>query len=156
MSNISTSLGLRVLCVDDDPDTANSLAAYLELVGFEPYVFYDGISALEAVPEFCPDACIIDLTMPRMDGCTLARRLREWAGDRSLPLVAVTGWDDEEAHRATSAAGFDLHLAKPFDPDRLALLLADIVILRGDPTGSGQRPSPFSEEPNPLDGPTDG
>jgi CheY-like chemotaxis protein len=132
MQNISTALGLRVLCVDDDPDTADTLGTFLELIGFEPHVFYDGESALKALREFRPDACVLDLSMPKMDGCTLARRLREWAGNRPLPLVAVTAQADESARRETAAAGFDYHLTKPFDPDTLAMLVADIVILRGD------------------------
>src|SRR5439155_14411035 len=97
---------------------------------------------------FRPDACILDLTMPGLDGVEVGRRLRERAWGRTLPLVAVTALGDEEARRQTREAGFDLHLTKPVDPDRLANVLADIVILRADtwpldaakaPAGGGRR-----------------
>ena len=82
--------------------------------------------------EFRPDACILDLTMPGIDGVEVGRRLRERPWARTLPLVAVTAQGNDEARRRTAEAGFDLHLTKPVDPDRLANVLADIVILRGD------------------------
>jgi CheY-like chemotaxis protein len=123
---------LRVLCVDDHPDTADSLAVLLELVGYEARVCYDGESALGVAEEFRPDACILDLTMPGIDGVDVGRRLRDRPWARSLPLVAVTALGNEEARRRTTEAGFDLHLTKPVDPDRLANVLADIVILRSD------------------------
>ncbi len=142
--------GWRVLCVDDDRDTADTLAVLLELVGFEPHVFYDGRAALAAVDHIQPDACLLDLTMPGISGIELARRLRAWAGDRPLPLVAVTAHSGEEARRRTAEAGFDLHLTKPFDPDKLALVVADIVILRGE-RGLGEGPGRAAEAP-PRDG----
>ena len=128
----SSSSGLRVLCVDDDPDAAHTLAILLDLAGFESRVCLSGADALVTAAEFRPDACILDLSMPGLDGCELARRLRAWSHPRPIPLVAVTGYDGEDARRMTAAAGFDLHLTKPVDPDKLAALLADIVILRGD------------------------
>ncbi|MDB5313593.1 MAG: response regulator [Gemmataceae bacterium] len=123
---------LRVLCVDDNRDCADTLGILLELVGFDACVCYDGVSALAAAETFRPDAAILDLTMPGMDGGELARRLRERPWARTLPLVALTALSDEEARRRTAGAGFDLHLTKPVSPDRLANVLADIVILRGD------------------------
>jgi CheY-like chemotaxis protein len=67
-----------------------------------------------------------------MDGDELGRRLRQRPWGRSLPLVALTALSDEDARQRTAEAGFDLHLTKPVSPDRLANVLADIVILRGD------------------------
>jgi DNA-binding response OmpR family regulator len=127
--------------VDDDPDTADSLSMLLELVGFDPFVYYDGRAALAAIDVIRPDAAILDLRMPGMHGCDLARRLREWAGNRPFPMVAVTAQNDEEARRLTAEAGFDLHLVKPVDPDKLAMVVADIVILRGDRTGDSSKMS---------------
>lgn len=123
---------LRVLCVDDHRDAADSLGVLLELVGYEVKVCYDGESALDAADVFRPDACILDLTMPGLDGVEVGRRLRTRPWARNLPLVAVTALGNDEARQRTAAAGFDLHLTKPVDPDRLANVLADIVILRGD------------------------
>jgi CheY-like chemotaxis protein len=135
---------LRVLCVDDHADAADSLGVLLELVGYETRVCYDGASALAAAEEFHPDACILDLTMPGMDGIEVGRRLRQRPWARNLPLVAVTALGNDEARQRTAEAGFDLHLTKPVDPDRLANVLADIVILRGDywlPDDVSARPS---------------
>lgn len=128
---------LRILCVDDDPNAADTLGVLLELAGFDARVCYDGPSALAAAPSYHPDAVILDLTMPGMDGCEVARRLRSAASKNAPPfvLVALTGWDGEEARRRTAEAGFDLHLTKPVDPDQLAMLLADVVILRGTLSG---------------------
>lgn len=123
---------LRVLCVDDNRDAADTLGVLLELVGFQSRVCYDGASALAMAETFRPDACILDLSMPGMDGIELARRLRERPWGRYLPLVAVTALGNDEARSQTTQAGFDLHLTKPVDPDRLANVLADIVILKGD------------------------
>lgn len=125
---------LRVLCVDDDRDAADSIAVLLELAGFHPHVCYNGFSALAACETFQPEACILDLTMPGMGGLELSRRIREWAGLREPPiLVALTGWTGDEARRRTAEAGFDLYLTKPVDPDHLAALVTDLVILRSGP-----------------------
>jgi two-component system, OmpR family, response regulator len=123
---------LRVLCVDDNHDAADTLGVLLGLYGYEARVCYDGASALEAAEEFRPDAAILDLSMPGMAGDELGRRIRATEWGRTLPLVALTALTGEDARERTAAAGFDLHLAKPVNPDRLANVLADIVILRSD------------------------
>jgi len=130
---------LRVLCVDDNKDAADMLGALLEIAGFNPRVCYSGAQALAVLDEFNPDACILDIQMPGMDGVELAKRIRDWAGPRALPLVAVTGLDDDATRTRSSEVGFDLHLTKPADPDLLASLLADIVLLRGDWSDPGER-----------------
>lgn len=129
---------LRILCVDDNRDAADTLGVLLELYGYKVRVFYDGHAALAAAADFRPDAAILDLLMPGMDGDELGRRLRQTAWGRSLPLVALTALGGEEARARTAAAGFDLHLTKPVNPDRLANVLADIVILRGDAVPVGE------------------
>lgn len=130
---------LRVLCVDDNHDAADTLGILLEIVGFEVRVCYDGLSALAEAESFRPDAAILDLTMPGMDGDELGRRLREQPWGRHLPLVALTALSGEDAHKRTAAVGFDLHLTKPVAPDRLANVLADIVILRGETVPTADR-----------------
>jgi two-component system OmpR family response regulator len=146
---------LRVLCVDDNHDAADTLGVLLELVGFEARVCYDGQSALAEADRYRPDACILDLSMPGMDGIEVGRRLRERDWGRTLPLVALTALGDDESRNQTTRAGFDLHLTKPVDPDRLANVLADIVILRAEhwspaPTRRG-RPQPPDDHPGPRD-----
>ena len=123
---------LRVLCVDDNHDAADTLGVLLELVGYRARVCYDGASALVAADDFRPDAAILDLSMPGMSGDELGRRLRQTEWGRALPLVALTALSGEDARDRTTAAGFDLHLVKPVNPDRLANVLADIVILRAE------------------------
>jgi two-component system OmpR family response regulator len=124
---------LRILCVDDNHDAADTLGVLLELVGYQAKVCYDGPSALAAAEEFRPDAAILDLSMPGMGGDEVARRLRATDWGKTLPLVALTALSGEDARERTTAAGFDLHLVKPVNPDRLANVLADIVILRAEP-----------------------
>ena len=130
---------IRVLCVDDNHDAADTLGVLLELVGFEARVCYDGPSALALADLVRPDAVILDLTMPGMDGVEVGRQLRQQTWARNLPMVALTSLGGEDARRRTAEAGFDLHLTKPVDPERLAAVLADIVILRGD-SWHGNRP----------------
>jgi two-component system OmpR family response regulator len=111
------SRGLRVLCVDDNPDFADSIMDLLEMLGYEARASYDGPSALANAEIFAPNICLIDLNMPGMDGDVLAIRLRE-AGNRAI-LIAVTAMSNEESCLRIAAAGFDLHLDKPVDLFRL-------------------------------------
>lgn len=106
----------RILCIDDQPDVADSTAELLRLVGFDVRVCYDGKSALAAAAAFQPCLCLIDLNMPGMDGDVLAVELRCQAGRRPLLLVAVTAMGDERSCRRIADAGFDLHLVKPVEP----------------------------------------
>ena len=115
----SASIPVRILCVDDNHDAAESLALILQLVGLEAEAAFDGPSALQAAARFRPHACVSDINMPGMDGYQLARRLRQWAGSRPLLLIAVTARTTDEDRRRSLEAGFDLHLNKPADPGEL-------------------------------------
>jgi CheY-like chemotaxis protein len=125
-----TEAVLRVLCVDDDRDTADSIAALLEIAGFEVRACYDGRTALAVAETFLPEACVLDLNMPVMAGDELGRRIRQSVCGLGTLLVALTGLPEDEARRRVSDAGFDLFLTKPVDPERLANVLIDIAILR--------------------------
>ena len=107
---------VRVLCVDDNRDAADSEAELLRVVGFDPRACYDGRSALCLAREWAPDVCLIDLHMPDMDGDELAGRLRAEAAGRPVLMVAVTAMSSDESVARTGAAGFTLHLVKPVDP----------------------------------------
>ncbi len=131
---------LRVLCVDDNRDTADSLAALMQIAGFEAVACYDGESALAAASTFHPNVCVLDLNMPGMGGDELGQRVRAEEGGETT-LVALTGLPEEEARERTVAAGFDLHLTKPVDPEKLANTVIDIVILRA-PRPSNATPWP--------------
>jgi len=110
---------LRVICVDDSRDVADSTATLLKLVGFDAQACYDGPSAIQLFQTFRPDLCLIDLNMPGMEGDELALRLREESRVHPLVLVALTARSTDEADRRIKAAGFDLHLVKPVKPQKL-------------------------------------
>jgi CheY-like chemotaxis protein len=113
----------RVLVVDDNVDAADSLAMALRLSGQEVRVAYDGESALTIAAEIQPEAVLLDIGMPVMDGFRVARRLRETAGTERSLLIAVTGWGQDEDRRLAKEAGFDHHLVKPVDPGILVPLI---------------------------------
>ncbi len=113
----------RVLVVDDNHDAADSLAHVLGACGHEVRVAYDGVDAVSESLAFEPDVVLLDLGLPRLDGRDVARRLRRLRGD-SVLLIAVTGWGQEDDRRRTREAGFDHHLTKPVDHERLQALLA--------------------------------
>ncbi len=116
--------GLNVLVAEDDPATAEVLARTLEDVGHEVRVLYDGRDALTAALIDPPDVAVLDVGLPRLDGWRVARRLRRALGQRPCLLVALSGHDGPADDRHLSRmAGFDLHLAKPFDPRALARAL---------------------------------
>jgi len=115
---------LRVLVVDDNRDSADSLAMLLEISGHEVRTVHSGRDALAAAAAFAPDVALLDIGMPDLNGYEVARQMRAVAHGDRIVLVAVTGWGQEEDKRQAKAAGFDHHLAKPIDPDRLAALLA--------------------------------
>ena len=120
------------------------LGLMLDISGYHSRVCYSGREALDLLDAFDPHACILDVQMPGMDGVELARHIRAWAGRRPITLVAVTGLDDDRTRWRTADAGFDLHLTKPADPDKLAILLADIVIRQNQSSDEADR-SPHGE-----------
>jgi len=138
---------LRILCADDDRDTADSLVVLLEIAGLEAHAYYDGMSVLTAAESKHPDVLILDLSMPGLNGDEVGRRVRAREWGRTTVLVALTGLPGEEARRRTAEAGFDLHLTKPIDPGELALTVMDLVILRGPITPMAPR-EPWPRDAN--------
>ena len=114
----------RVLVVDDNSDAALSLGRLLEGAGHHVATALDGPSALEIAAEFRPEAAVLDLGLPGMDGFELASRLRRTPGGRAMLLVALTGYGREDDRRRARRAGFDHHMMKPADVVALARLLA--------------------------------
>lgn len=110
---------LRVLCVDDNGDAADTTVELLCAVGFEARACYDGEAALKVAQSFRPGVCLLDLNMPGMDGDELAQRLRPDPSAGPEVLVALTAMNDERSRLRIAAAGFDLHLVKPVDPHQL-------------------------------------
>ena len=118
-------IGLRVLCVDDSRDSADSLGMLLELLGCEVETCYCGQAALVLASEFRPHACLLDLKMPEMDGFELAKRLRESAKGRPLLIIAVTAFGSRETRMKCVKHGFNLHLTKPVNVAILKDVLRD-------------------------------
>ena len=114
----------RVLVADDNRDAADSLAALLRLAGHEVSVAYDGEAALAEYTRWGPDAALLDIGMPRRSGYEVAAEIRNRPGGAAVMLVAVTGWGQTKDRSTAIAAGFDHHLTKPVDPERVQELLA--------------------------------
>jgi signal transduction histidine kinase len=113
----------RILVVDDNVDAGDSLAALLQLHGQEVVVARDGVEAVRDAAQFRPDIILLDLGMPRMDGCEAARRIRALPGGRGMYVVALTGWGQALDRQRTRDAGFDRHLVKPVDEATLLEVL---------------------------------
>ncbi len=106
---------LRVLVVDDNADSADSLAMLLQLVGHEVRKAGDAATALSIAADFHPHLGIFDVGMPVIDGYELARRVRKEEWGKGMRLIALTGWGKDEDKALSAQAGFDLHLIKPVD-----------------------------------------
>jgi PAS domain S-box-containing protein len=115
--------GRRVLVVDDNRDSAESIALLAEIWGHEVRTAHDGPSALEAAASSPPEVVLLDIGLPGMDGYEVARRFREQRGE-GVVLIAMTGYGMEEDRRRSRDAGFDHHLVKPVDPEALRAFLA--------------------------------
>jgi signal transduction histidine kinase/ActR/RegA family two-component response regulator len=111
----STSRRRRILVVDDNVDGGDSLAALLQMHGQEVAVARDGVEAVREARTFRPEVILLDIGMPRMDGCEAARRIRALPGGQSILIVAMTGWGQAADRQRTRDAGFDRHLVKPVD-----------------------------------------
>mgnify|MGYP003694751953 CR=1 FL=1 len=111
--------------MDDNRDSADSLAMLLELMGHEVRIAQDGLEAVEEAATFQPHVILLDLGLPRLNGYEAARRIREQQRHGALTMVALTGWGQKEDRRRTAEAGFDAHLVKPVDLVALTKLLAE-------------------------------
>jgi CheY-like chemotaxis protein len=121
--------GVRVLVVDDYPDSASSMAMLLRLHGHEVDVALDGKVALQQALLKQPDVVLLDIAMPGMSGYEVARQLRA-RFQNQVWLVAITAHGFEEDRRHCWEAGFDLHLAKPADPREVQNLLRAVALAR--------------------------
>ncbi len=110
--------------VDDNRDSAESLADLLQLTGNETHTARDGVEAVEAAATFRPDVVLLDIGLPKMNGYEAARKIREQPWGKGMVLVALTGWGQDDDRRKSKKAGFDGHLVKPVDLATLTKLLA--------------------------------
>jgi two-component system, chemotaxis family, CheB/CheR fusion protein len=116
----------RVLVVDDNSDTTDTMAELARSWGYEVKVAQDGPTAIQVASKFLPDVALLDIGLPGMNGYELARQMRQLPGVEAVRLVAITGYGREADSRAAHEAGFDLHLVKPVDAIRLERLLATL------------------------------
>jgi CheY-like chemotaxis protein/two-component sensor histidine kinase len=119
----------RILVVDDNRDSAESIATLLQLSGHRTFVVHDGLSAVEAAEHFRPDVVLLDVGLPKLSGIEACRRIRSHGWGKGMVIVALTGWGQESDRRSTREAGFDAHLVKPVDYGDLLQLLAALLPL---------------------------
>jgi len=113
----------RILVADDNADSASTLSLMLEVLGNEVFVAHDGVEALDLARRHRPQAILLDIGMPRMNGYDACARIREQPWGREPLIVALTGWGQEEDKNRSKAAGFDRHLVKPVEPAMLEKIL---------------------------------
>jgi len=130
----------KILMADDNRDAVDSLAMVFQLAGCEVKVAYTGAEALRTAKNWQPAVVLLDIGMPDMTGYEVARAIRQTDRGRGMYLVAITGWGQQEDKARATAAGFDRHLTKPVDPEKVEELLRDF--LQGDAADySNARPS---------------
>ncbi len=113
----------RILVVDDNRDSAESMTALLALDGHETLMSHDGLDAVEKAASFRPDAILLDIGLPKLDGYGVCRRIREQAWGKDILMIALTGWGQADDRRKSSEAGFDSHCVKPVNHAALMDLL---------------------------------
>jgi PAS domain S-box-containing protein len=118
--------GLRVLVVDDNVDSAESLSQVMRILGYAVAVAHDGAEAVELAASWRPAVVLMDIGMPRMSGLEAARAIRERAGGDRPWLIALSGWGQAEDRRKSSEAGFDHHFVKPVDVESLIELIREL------------------------------
>jgi CheY-like chemotaxis protein len=115
---------LRVLVVDDHEDGATSMCRLLRVLGYEARQASDGLAGVEVAAEFRPNAVLLDIGMPKLNGYDVARRLRAEPWGKKILIVAVTGWGQESDKQRAMESGFDHHLTKPVALTDLTRVLA--------------------------------
>jgi DNA-binding response OmpR family regulator len=116
-----------ILVVDDDRDSAETLAVLLRVVGYRAETAYDGIEALRVAESCQPQLVLLDISMPEIDGFDVAAKLRERTWARNLRVVAITGWNRVDDRERARMAGFDEYLVKPLDLERLKAVLRALL-----------------------------
>ena len=112
--------------VDDNRDSATSMAMMLQLLGNEVRTAHDGIEAVELAERFRPQVVLMDIGMPKLNGYEATRRIREQPWGRDMTIVALTGWGQDVDRAKSKEAGCDGHLVKPVDLPDLEKLLAKL------------------------------
>ncbi len=119
----SAAAGRRILIVDDNRDSAASLAMLLQMSGNTVREAYDGPEAIAAAQEFRPEVLLLDIGLPSLDGFEVCRRIRKEPWGRDILIVALSGWGQPEDRRRSKQAGFDHHMVKPVRHEELTAVL---------------------------------
>jgi CheY-like chemotaxis protein len=136
MADVNSSTGpvkapgskrFRILVVDDNHDSALSLAMLLSIMGHDTRTAHDGESALSMAESFLPDVVLLDIGLPKLNGYEVAQRIRETGWGASMFLIAVTGWGQDEDRERSSEVGLNVHMVKPVEPAALEKLLAELT-----------------------------
>jgi CheY-like chemotaxis protein len=117
---------IRILVVDDNQDSADSLGMLMKLLGNDVRIVNDGLAAVAVANEFEPRVVLLDIGLPTLNGYEAARKFRKQPWGAKAVLVAVTGWGEAVDRQKSKKAGFDHHLVKPVEPDVLTTLLASL------------------------------
>jgi CheY-like chemotaxis protein len=115
--------GKRILVVEDNRDSADSLRLLLEFSGHDVAVAYSGHDGVKAAEQYQPDVVLCDIGLPGLDGYGVARKLRDSPATAKARLIAVTAYGQDEDRRRSHEAGFEQHLVKPVGPDALQWVL---------------------------------
>lgn len=115
---------MQVLIADDNADAVDTLAAFIEMLGYEAKVVYDGAAAVEAATREQPEVVILDIGMPKLNGWEACKKIRAIQG-KKVRIVALTGWGTDVDRKRSEEAGFDAHWVKPLDPGEIMNLLKD-------------------------------
>lgn len=120
-------MNCSVLVVDDEYDIRQLLATMLTMMGYQSFVAQDGLDALEKITEYQPDILILDVMMPRMDGLTLCRKLRDSEETAALPIIMLSGKAHQEAIQEGLQAGANRYLVKPTGLDELTRNISEVL-----------------------------
>ena len=119
---------LRILVVDDNRDGADSLSEMLRLMGNDTRTAYDGQQGVDMAGDFRPEVLLLDIGLPKLNGYEVCRRIREQPWGKSVVLIALTGWGQDDDRRRSREAGFDHHMVKPVHPHALMKMLAGLDV----------------------------
>jgi PAS domain S-box-containing protein len=114
---------IQILVVDDNEDAAKTLSLLLGYMGNSVRTEHNGEAAISAIKEFAPSLMFLDIGLPDFDGCEVCRRIRQMENGKSVYIVALTGWGQEEDRKKSEDAGFDRHVVKPISPEDLTEIL---------------------------------
>jgi CheY-like chemotaxis protein len=124
----TASSSYRILVVDDNRDSALSLAMMLKIMGHDTRTAHDGEAAVEMAESFRPDVVLLDIGLPKMNGYDACRQIRAASWGERMVLIALTGWGQDEDKLHSKEAGFNFHMIKPVDPEALAKILSGLLL----------------------------